>query len=101
MNKDKKFSIRLTDKHLSLIKSKAKKKSVSQYCREILLNESCGGSSVASELLLLRQDIARIGNNINQIAHRVNSGEDTNIKELSLIINNLRDMTNKKLERVR
>lgn len=101
MNKDKKFSIRLTEDEQNRIRTRAKGKPMSGYCRSILLNEIAGGSMIAKELTDIRRELAQIGNNINQIAKRVNSGEDADISRLPEIINDLRNEINKKLARIR
>lgn len=101
MNKNKKFSIRLTEQEQDRIKKKANGKPMSQYCRSVLLNEMAGGLMIATELTDIRRELASLGNNINQIAKRVNSGEDIDISRLPEIINDLRNEINKKLARVR
>ena len=101
MNKNKKFSIRITEDEQNRIRTKANGKPMSGYCRALLLNEMAGGSMIATELKDIRRELASVGNNINQIAKRVNSGEYPDISGIPAIINDIRDKINKKLSKVR
>ncbi|WP_170211086.1 plasmid mobilization protein [Neokomagataea tanensis] len=94
---------RISDSELKTIKQHAEKRKLktSQYIRNICLNDVAGGSFIADELLELRKSISPIGNNINQLAHRANSGETVDISSLVDIIHTLQKDINQKLKRVK
>lgn len=101
--KTKSIHFRTTENELETIKKHALKRKMktSQYIRNICLNDISGGSLIANELLELRKSIGPIGNNINQIAHRANSGENVNLNDLVNIIHSLQKDINQKLKRVK
>lgn len=67
--------IRVKPEERERLKSTAGPRRLSVWCRRALLNELAGGASIAEELLALRCELSAIGNNLNQIARRVNTGE--------------------------
>lgn len=71
------------------------------YARNVLLNHIAGGSTVSDELKALREEVARIGNNVNQIAKALNSHEKSDVSELPDYIYKIRKMINKKLLTIR
>lgn len=81
--------------------AKQRKKKVSVIGRSSFLNDISGGSKIADELAGIRKELAQIGNNINQIAHKLNSGQSADISGLHEIINSLRNNVNAKLKKVR
>ncbi|MDL2170838.1 plasmid mobilization relaxosome protein MobC [Asaia sp. HumB] len=60
-----------------------------------------GGSLIAEELLALRQELSAIGNNLNQIARRLNNGEQVPVSSLPEDIDDLKVRINRVLGRVR
>lgn len=101
--KDKMIHIRVSSDEHDRIHSYAKqrKKKVSVIGRSSFLNDISGGAKIAGELAGIRRELSQIGNNINQIAHKLNSGENSDISRLPEIINSLRNDVNAKLKRVR
>ncbi|MCP1242742.1 plasmid mobilization relaxosome protein MobC [Acetobacter lambici] len=101
--KDKMIHIRVSDEEHQRIHAYAKqrKKKVSVIGRSSFLNDISGGAKIADELAGIRKELAQIGNNINQIAHKLNAGENADISRLPEIINSLRNNVNAKLKRVR
>lgn len=95
------FKIRLNDSEYERIKMLYGDQQMAPTARKILLNHIAGGSSVSNELRLLREEVARIGNNVNQIARALNSGQSTETPNLPDYIYKIRKMINKKLLQIR
>lgn len=93
--------IRVRPDEQARIKRKTGTGRVSDWCRRVLLNEMAGGSLIAEELLALRQELSAIGNNVNQIARRLNSGEQVPASSLPQDIDDLKARINRVLGRVR
>lgn len=103
IHKNNSVHFRASDDELNAIKKHASKRKLktSQYIRAICLNDIAGSSFIADELLELRKSIAPIGNNINQLAHKANSGDNVDLYELVNIIHSLQKDINQKLKRVK
>lgn len=95
------FKIRLNDIEYERLKDICKNVQMAPYARNVLLNHIAGGSTVSDELKALREEVARIGNNVNQIARALNSHENADIAGLSDYIYKIRKMINKKLLTIR
>lgn len=93
--------IRVRPDEQARIKRKAGTRRVSDWCRRVLLNEMAGGNLIAEELLALRQELSAIGNNLNQIARRLNGGEQVHVSSLPKDIDDLKARINRVLGRVR
>ncbi|NVN03384.1 MULTISPECIES: plasmid mobilization protein [Asaia] len=93
--------IRVRPDEQARIKRKAGTRRVSDWCRRVLLNEMAGGSLIAEELLALRQELSAIGNNLNQIAKRLNTGEQVEIASKLPELDDLKARINRVLGRVR
>ncbi|MDR6182945.1 plasmid mobilization protein [Asaia bogorensis] len=93
--------IRVRPDEQARIKRKAGTRGVSDWCRRVLLNEMAGGSLIAEELVALRQELSAIGNNLNQIARRLNSGEQVYVSSLPKDIDDLKARINRVLGKVR
>ncbi|MFT8912952.1 plasmid mobilization relaxosome protein MobC [Zymomonas mobilis] len=91
------FKIRLNDTEYERIKMLYGDQQMAPTARKILLDHIAGGSSVSSELRLLREEVSRIGNNVNQIAKALNSGENSDISGLKNFIYQIKKSINKKL----
>lgn len=77
--KEKRFEIRLTESEYKQLKEKAEKAGISQAAllRKYINDQPVLDSELRSELRNLDVALSRIGNNINQIAHKWNeSGSD-------------------------
>ena len=96
---EKMIHIRVSDEEHKDIHdfAKRKKMKVSGFARAVLLNEKAGGSLISDELLLLRRELSAIGNNLNQIAKRSNSGESVEISGILKTISDTQNNINKKL----
>ncbi|MBS0984138.1 DUF6290 family protein [Gluconobacter cerinus] len=96
---EKMIHIRVSDKEHKRIHKYAKNKKikVSKFARDTLLNEQAGGSLISDELLLLRRELSAIGNNLNQIAKRSNSGEQIQISDTLEAIADMQNNINKNL----
>lgn len=73
--RDKQLNIRVTDYEYELIKERMKK-SGSSSLREFVVDAATNGFLINvdySDIKALAYEINRIGNNVNQIAHRINS----------------------------
>lgn len=103
MIKERMIHIRVTDKEHKLIHQYAndKRLKLSKFARSVLINETAGGLMIAEELLKLRQEISKIGNNLNQLARRSNSGEVVNVSKSLSELKDIQNLINKKLEKVR
>ena len=75
-------------------------KSVSGYIRKTALEHMAGGPTIASELHELRRQVSAIGNNVNQMAKRVNQGEQAEIGTLQDMLNGIQRDINERLKRV-
>lgn len=95
------FKIRLNDIEYERIKMLYGDQQMAPTARKILLNHVAGGSTVSNELKALREEVARIGNNVNQIAKALNSHEKSDVSELPDYIYKIRKMINKKLLAIR
>lgn len=95
------FKIRLNDSEYERIKMLYSEQKMAPTARRILLDYVAGGSSVSDELKLLREEISRIGNNVNQIAKALNSGEQPDVSGLSDYIHQIKRNINKKLLTIR
>lgn len=93
--------IRMKPEERERLKTTAGPRSLSVWCRKVLLNELAGGASIAEELLALRRELSAIGNNLNQIARRLNTGEQVDIAALPADIDTLKARINRVLRRVR
>lgn len=91
----------MNDIEYERLKDICKDVQMAPYARKIILNHIAGGSSVSDELRLLREEVARIGNNVNQIARALNSGQSTETSNLPDYIYKIRKMINKKLLQIR
>lgn len=103
MIKGKMIHIRVTETEHKNIHHYAKGKNLnlSSFARKVLLNEKAGGSLIADELLKLRQELSRIGNNLNQLARLGNSGQAVDISKNLSELQALQNQLNKQLEKVR
>ncbi|RUT24853.1 plasmid mobilization relaxosome protein MobC [Asaia sp. W19] len=93
--------IRVTPDARKRLIRKAGTRRISVWCRRVLLDELAGGISIAQELLALRQELSAIGNNLNQIARRMNSGEQVEITSKLPELDDLKARINRVLGRVR
>ena len=93
--------IRVKPEEQERIKRNAGPRRLSVWCRNVLLNELAGESSIAEELLSIRRELSSIGNNLNQIARRANSGEHVDIASRIPEIDALKHRINRVLRRVR
>ncbi|MBS1018114.1 MobC family plasmid mobilization relaxosome protein [Gluconobacter cerinus] len=93
--------IRVRPEERERLKTTAGARRLSVWCRKVLLNELAGGASIAEELLALRRELSAIGNNLNQIARRLNTGEQVDIAALPADIDTLKARINRVLRRVR
>ncbi|GAN91137.1 hypothetical protein Gbfr_024_031 [Gluconobacter frateurii M-2] len=93
--------IRVKPEERERLKTTAGAGRLSVWCRKVLLNELAGGASIAEELLALRRELSAIGNNLNQIARRLNTGEQVDIAALPADIDTLKARINRVLRRVR
>ena len=93
--------IRVKPEERERLKTAAGTRRLSVWCRKVLLNELAGGASIAEELLALRRELSAIGNNLNQIARRLNTGEQVDIAALPADIDTLKARINRALRRVR
>ena len=93
--------IRVTPEERERLKTTAGTRRLSVWCRRVLLSELAGGTSIAEELLALRQELSAIGNNLNQIAKRLNTGEQVEIASKLPELDDLKARINCVLGRVR
>ena len=93
--------IRVKPEERERLKTTAGAGRLSVWCRKVLLNELAGGASIAEELLALRRELSAIGNNLNQIARRLNTKEQVDIAALPLVIDDIKARINRTLRRVR
>lgn len=95
------FKIRLNDSEYQRIQMLYGEQQMAPTARRILLDYVAGGSTVSDELKLLREEVSRIGNNINQIAKALNGGEQSDVSGISDYINQIKRNINKKLLTIR
>lgn len=91
-NKNKGLLLRLTKSELDNIKNKANEAgftSTSKYCRSILKGSELDNghltniSKLSDSLMVNKNELRSIGNNLNQIAKKLNSGENVgNVKSV-------------------
>jgi len=93
--------VRVRPEERERLKTRAGARRLSAWCRRVLLNELAGGISIAEELLALRRELSAIGNNLNQIARRLNTGEQVEITALPRVIDDIKARINRVLRRVR
>ena len=93
--------IRISPEEQERLKRNAGPRRLSVWCRKVLLNELAGGISIAQELLALRQELSTIGNNLNQIARRLNTGEQVEIASKIPELDDIKARINRALRRVR
>ncbi|WP_215767486.1 plasmid mobilization relaxosome protein MobC [Gluconobacter cerinus] len=93
--------IRISPEEQERLKRIAGPRRLSVWCRRVLLNDLAGGASIAEELLALRRELSAIGNNLNQIARRLNTGEQVDIAGLPADIDTLKARINRVLRRAR
>ncbi|MDR6183260.1 plasmid mobilization relaxosome protein MobC [Asaia bogorensis] len=93
--------IRISPEEQERLKRIAGPRRLSVWCRRVLLSELAGGTSIAEELLALRQELSAIGNNLNQIAKRLNTGEQVEIASKLPELDDLKARINRVLGRVR
>ncbi|MBF0870487.1 plasmid mobilization protein [Gluconobacter japonicus] len=93
--------IRISPEEQERLKRNAGPRRLSVWCRRVLLNELAGGISIAQELLALRQELSAIGNNLNQIARRLNTGEQVEIASKIPELDDIKARINRALRRVR
>jgi len=93
--------IRISPEEQERLKRNAGPRRLSAWCRKVLLNELAGGASIAEELLGLRRELSAIGNNLNQIARRLNTGEQVEITSRIPELDDIKARINRALRRVR
>ncbi|MBF0851460.1 plasmid mobilization relaxosome protein MobC [Gluconobacter sp. R75690] len=93
--------IRVKPEERERLKTTAGTRRLSVWCRKVLLNELAGGASIAEELLALRRELSAIGNNLNQIARRRNTGEQVEIASRIPELDDIKARINRALRRVR
>lgn len=86
INKEKRFTIRITEKEEKLIRKEAQilgyQNNISQYLRGKILRKhmpTVNPNKLIDELYLLRAELNKIGSNLNQVAHYTNSLVKNNI----------------------
>lgn len=91
--RDRSLHIRVNDEELKQLEEKAKFKrsSIAKYCRDALLYEKTHKANIKEQTELLNQ-LNKIGVNLNQIAHRINSGEVFIVKEFQEILQSFKTL---------
>ena len=86
INKEKRFTIRITEKEENLIRKEAQilgfQNNISHYLRGKILRKhmpTVNPNKLIDELYLLRAELNKIGSNLNQVAHYTNSLVKNNI----------------------
>lgn len=88
----RKITVRLTDQEYQEIKEKAKNSDISKYIRGTILDHPYENPELIKEVQTLTYEMNRIGNNINQIAHRHNANlyHADDIQELKQMLSQIR-----------
>ncbi len=120
INKEKRFTIRITEKEENLIRKEAQilgyQNNISQYLRSKILRKhmpTVNPNKLIDELYLLRAELNKIGSNLNQVANYTNFllknkyMEHSHLKEFQEIelnfeniIAELKDTINKTVDKV-
>lgn len=74
MNKIASIRVRLTAEEANRLRT-VSSGNVSRYVRRAVLDVQANGPSLHDNLVAIKGEISAIGNNLNQIARRINSGE--------------------------
>lgn len=102
--RDNRITIRLTDQELENLKTKSRKSkmSISDFVREQIANgkvvSSKNNKSELAKATALTEEFHKIGINLNQIAHHLNSGYEFSnpmADDLITCADDLRELTNK------
>ncbi|MFH5911645.1 plasmid mobilization protein [Clostridium perfringens] len=95
--RDKQIKFYVNEKEYEQIKKKVKKSKLKQqeYLIKSALNKKIIVIDGLKEILL---ELSREGNNLNQIAKKINEGEQKDIKEMKNKLNNLWDLIEKILK---
>ncbi|TPE15680.1 plasmid mobilization protein [Clostridium perfringens] len=95
--REKQIKFYVNEKEYDQIKKKVKKSKLKQqeYLIKSALNKKIIVIDGLKEILL---ELSREGNNLNQIAKKINEGEQKDIKELKNKLNNLWDLIEKILK---
>ena len=95
--REKQIKFYVNEKEYDQIKKKVEKSKLKQqeYLIKIALNKKIIVIDGLKEILL---ELSREGNNLNQIAKKINEGEQKDIKEMKNKLNNLWDLIEKILK---
>lgn len=95
--REKQIKFYVNEKEYDQIKKKVEKSKLNQqeYLIKSALNKKIIVIDGLKEILL---ELSREGNNLNQIAKKINEGERTDIKEMKNKLNNLWDLIEKILK---
>ncbi|MEG0237315.1 plasmid mobilization protein [Cetobacterium sp.] len=95
--RDKQIKFYLTEKEYDQIKKKVEKSKLKQtdYLIKSALNKKIIVVDGLKEILL---ELSREGNNLNQIAKKINEGEQKDIKEMKINLMELWDLIEKTLK---
>ncbi|MBO3304692.1 plasmid mobilization relaxosome protein MobC [Clostridium perfringens] len=95
--REKQIKFYVNEKEYDQIKKKVEKSKLKQqeYLIESALNKKIIVIDGLKEILL---ELSREGNNLNQIAKKINEGEQKDIKEMKNKLNNLWDLIEKTLK---
>lgn len=91
--RNKQLHIRLDEDEFKQLEDKAKLKrtSTAKYCRDALLYEKVHKANIKEQTELLNQ-LNKIGVNLNQIAHRINSGELFIVQEFQELLQSFKTL---------
>lgn len=91
--RNKQLHIRLDEDEFKQLEDKAKSKrtSTAKYCRDALLYEKIHKANIKEQTELLNQ-LNKIGVNLNQIAHRINSGELFIVQEFQELLQSFKTL---------
>lgn len=89
-----KLSIRFTPGQISAIRKAARSvgQNTASYCRQIILRRKV--KDLSPETREYRNNLIRMGNNLNQIARKLNAHgvDETTMSELGMILNHIREL---------
>ncbi|GAA4491185.1 hypothetical protein GCM10023158_04400 [Gluconacetobacter tumulicola] len=93
--------LRLNPSEMTRIKQAAGSRKVASFLRQAALDVRAGGPHLHDDLVGIRAELRAIGNNLNQIAKRVNQGGDADgIATVTADIGSISKVLNRALARV-
>ncbi|GAA4502960.1 plasmid mobilization protein [Gluconacetobacter tumulicola] len=76
MKKTANVRVRMTPSEESMIRQNAGSRGASGFIRRCLLDYQASGPALRDDIVAIRSELSAIGNNLNQIAKKLNSGHE-------------------------